>query len=926
MSAKQAYKIGICTVGGRVEVNMSKQQHILDIMRDLETKLNRGVSALELGKALGVDRTNASRYLNQLHMENKVEKLGGRPVLYRTCREKKKEAAVSRDSDNSLNRISMIYPSLQQPIQQAKAAILYPPRGLHTLVLGETGVGKSMFAELMYKFAVESGVLPHNAPFVCFNCADYADNPQLVISQIFGVKKGAYTGADKDREGLLNKADGGMLLLDEVHRLSPQGQEMLFTFIDKGCFSPLGETDRTTCAGVQIIAATTEEPQSYLLNTFTRRIPMIIKLPSLRDRGLTERYYLVESFIRQESKRIGKSIYVNKDSIIALLLYDCPNNIGQLKSDIQLACARAFVNYKSKDEEYILVTLPDLPQHVKKGIMKIPDKRNEMDYLLKNKGDILRYSYKEEPALQSDAGHNGAGHSGNEDFYDIIEKKIETLKLSGIREEEISHIINMDIESHFKKYIGELPDRIGRNDISKILSTEVLELVDGILELAQARLGRSYDEKIYFGLSLHINGFIERIKKGIRIFHPKLNLIRVEYPEEFLTAMEAAKIMDGSLGIHTPLDEIGYLAMFLASNPLELGETEKNRVGVLVIMHGNSTASSMAEVCNTLIDAQYAVALDMPLSMDPQHMYDIAKETVIKMNTGRGVILLVDMGSLVNFGNMISEETGIVVKTIASASTPNVIDACSKAMLGRDIYYIYDSCKGIKTPDNHNAYSDAPVRKNIILTACFTGEGASEKLKGIIEKALGTKHDIEVIPLEIMNRNEFLGKVEKYREHHRVLALVSTIDINVNGIPFIPALDVFGQKGLEQLDSIVAVEETYSAISQSLKKHINAIDIETVLYEIRNLINDIEASLGLQLKNEVEIGIALHISFLLEKLKSGGTETVFRDLELYRNQHARELLTVNNCLRPLGKSLSIKIGENESAYICKMFLSNDESK
>lgn len=139
-----------------------------------------------------------------------------------------------------------------------------------------------MFAEAMYSFAKESHILNENSPFVRFNCADYADNPQLVIAQIFGVKRGAFTGADRDKDGLLKKADGGILFLDEIHRLSPQGQEMLFTFIDKGTFRPLGETEKQEEARVQIIAATTEDPKSYLLQTFTRRIPMTIVLPPYR--------------------------------------------------------------------------------------------------------------------------------------------------------------------------------------------------------------------------------------------------------------------------------------------------------------------------------------------------------------------------------------------------------------------------------------------------------------------------------------------------------------------------------------------------------------------------------------------------------------------------------------------------------------------
>ncbi|MGE5632033.1 MAG: sigma-54-dependent transcriptional regulator, partial [Caulobacteraceae bacterium] len=703
---------------------MKKVEEVLQVLLELEDKTGRGVSAFEISKIMDIDRTNISRYLNQLYCEKKVEKIDGRPVLYCTVKEKTTEARqFLQEAENSLDKVAGIHQSMQIPVQQAKAAILYPPRGLHTLILGETGVGKSMFAELMYQFAVETGVIARNAPFIRFNCADYADNPQLLISQIFGVKKGAYTGADRDREGLLKKADGGIFLLDEVHRLSPQGQEMLFTFIDKGCFEPLGETEKKLYANVQIIAATTEEPQSFLLNTFARRIPMIIKLPSLKERGMSERFYLVESFLRQEAKRIGKSIYIDKGSVTAFLLYDCPNNIGQLKSDIQLACARAFVNYKSKNEGYILVTQADLPQHVKKGMMNIQDYRHEVEYLLKSKGDILRYGWKEE--TEQPVEHQ---LEDSEDFYDIIEKKLEFLKKSGMEEEEINHIVNMDIESHFRKYIGELPRKLRGNEISKIVDMEVLDLVSEIINLAKERLKREYDERIHFGLALHINGFIERARKGIRIYHPKLNSIRVDYPDEFLVAMEAAKLIDLRLGIHTPLDEIGYLAMFLASNPLESSAEEKDKVGILVIMHGKSTASSMAEVCNTLIGTDHAVALDMPLTMSPQTMYTAAKETVLKLDRGSGVLLMVDMGSLANFGDMISEETGIVVKAIDMVSTPLVIDACRKAVLGRDIYYIYDSIKEAYARKTFESEQESLAKKSIIITACFTGEGASRKL------------------------------------------------------------------------------------------------------------------------------------------------------------------------------------------------------
>lgn len=328
------------------------------------------------------------------------------------------------------------------PIQQAKAAILYPPRGLHTLILGETGVGKSMFAEAMYNFAIESKVIKEDAAFIRFNCADYADNPQLVIAQIFGVKKGAYTGADSDRDGLLKKANGGILFLDEIHRLSPQGQEMLFTYIDKGYFRVLGDTEKLVHVEVQIIAATTEDPQSFLLKTFSRRIPMVITLPSLKEKNTKERYYLLREFIENESQRVQKSIYINKSALTSFLLYDCPNNIGQLKSDIQLSCARAFLKYKAKSKDYILVEQEDLHQRVKMGLMKLQDYRDEVDEILRNMGDVLKFSYKNKYKLIEDESRLEEIKEGVM-FYDRIEKRIEELKNDVIDEKEIDEILKV---------------------------------------------------------------------------------------------------------------------------------------------------------------------------------------------------------------------------------------------------------------------------------------------------------------------------------------------------------------------------------------------------------------------------------------------------------------------------------------------------
>ena len=224
---------------------MKRIEHVHETVKEIcQEQLRKngriqGLSTDEVAAKLGIQRSNVSGDLNILVKEKRLEKIEGKPVIYRLAELTSSSGQVVA-LPSALDEIIGATRSLKNAVQQAKAAVMYPPLGLHTLLLGETGVGKSMFAEAMFHYAQNIGRTNANAPFVAFNCADYAHNPQLLLGQLFGVKKGSYTGAEVDRTGVVGKANNGILFLDEVHRLPPEGQEMLFYLIDKGMYRQLG--------------------------------------------------------------------------------------------------------------------------------------------------------------------------------------------------------------------------------------------------------------------------------------------------------------------------------------------------------------------------------------------------------------------------------------------------------------------------------------------------------------------------------------------------------------------------------------------------------------------------------------------------------------------------------------------------------------
>lgn len=111
-------------------------------------------------------------------------------------------------------------------------------------------------------------MLTSDAPFITVNCAQYADNPELLTSHLFGHVTGAFTGADTNKMGAFEAAANGFLFLDEVHRLSAEGQEKLFTFLDQGIIYRMGESNNPISVNCRLAFATTEEVGSTFLTTF----------------------------------------------------------------------------------------------------------------------------------------------------------------------------------------------------------------------------------------------------------------------------------------------------------------------------------------------------------------------------------------------------------------------------------------------------------------------------------------------------------------------------------------------------------------------------------------------------------------------------------------------------------------------------------
>ena len=201
------------------------------------------------------------------------------------------------------------------------------------LLLGETGVGKDMFAK-----AVHQGSPRRDKPFVAVNCA--AIPKDLIEAELFGVEKGAYTGADQSRPGRFERAHGGTLFLDEVGELSPQAQAALLRVLQERELERVGDT-RTRKVDVRLVAATNENLEEavqagrfradllYRLNVYS------VTVPPLRER-IDDIPELVSHFIDKYSNLHGKHVSGLTDrAMVTLRSYQWPGNIRELANIIE---------------------------------------------------------------------------------------------------------------------------------------------------------------------------------------------------------------------------------------------------------------------------------------------------------------------------------------------------------------------------------------------------------------------------------------------------------------------------------------------------------------------------------------------------------------------------------------------------------------
>ncbi|WP_232311302.1 sigma 54-interacting transcriptional regulator [Robertmurraya korlensis] len=907
-------------------------QEIVEYMIDVTSRFsfNSG-SKLEhyqtesIASSFGMDRSRTSRVLNELVKKGILLKVSTRPVCFLHKETLEKDYGVlknnSYDSFDSL-KIEMktdqsedIFKcligyenSLKEAVEQIKTAIFYPGNGLPMMLLGPTGVGKTFFSKLIYDYTRAKKIIAENAPFYVFNCAQYANNPELLSSYLFGHSKGSFTGAIKDHVGLIEQANHGILFLDEVHRLNKEGQEKLFTFMDQGTFTRMGETDIVRKSKVRLVFATTES-LSVFLDTFLRRIPITVNVPSLEDRGQDEKRKFIHHFFMEESKLLGFPVEVTNKTLDVLDKYHFVGNIGECKNIIKYTCGFAFTK-KTKFMDKIHVTLQDLPKKIyqssphlfghyasKEGsVVFYPESKKFLSNVIEMKINLIEQTYQN--CLN---------------YYLKLEKgqwsdKVFMEKCT----EEIT--VMMD------KLIFERP-----NEFNNLMMEFTVSMIQDIFRYLEVNYNVKYDGNSVYTLSSYLyfksNPF-SLTKHEDLLSNKMLQYLKDHYKTEYSILTKLMSFLESRMDLHLYIEDIIIMVLFLCKAKIIQIDS---RVKAMIIAHGYATASSIANVCNRLLGVNVFDSIDMPVEST---VIDITNKMLQYMednDTTSGLVVLVDMGSLSLIHDQIKDSIDGPMLFIDQVSTSFALEVGTYLVQGKTVE---DMVKPLQqfVQQNISLYYPTKNKKYAIVTSCFTGIGTATQIQELLTESIGDLLDIKVVAhdFERLRKN---GMNEAPLMLYDVLAIVGTANPEVEGINFISLEDIISGKGETDVFRIfgkITDTETIRNVNDniimnfSLSRVIDSLtilDTEKIIRKVEKGIIQLENQMRQKLANDKKIALFVHVSCMIERLIRQTPITQYPDIEEFERHHTKEIEMIKNAFSVLEENYSVQIPLAEVGYI-----------
>lgn len=870
--------------------------------RDLpKTPLDR-FTTRGLAQQLSISRNLASHYLNDLVRLGGVVKAGSRPVYYFARRDLERmlqtsidrsvydsvEELLSAASDTEsrdFERVIGYDLSLASTIEKLKAAIRYPPSGLPVLMTGDKGTGKTLLASCMFEYGRRIGALEPRSRLVVVDCARYVTDPDTFAVDL---KEGSSGG-----EGLLREASGGVLVFRNAELLSPSAVDALLGGVLNGA-GGVGVEEV-----IRPVFLSTCSESDLNLAAISRSVPVRAHVPSLRERTAEEREELVLSLFKEEGRRLGADVFVSRTVFSCLVEADFEDNVTGLRSCITSCCASAYLDHASERLDVQAFLLPGPVLEAASSAPRSPSSREEDTDMIdttrsvEHAGDGRSVRVFSSMLEMYQACRSGSIDSGTlirevmaclRDYEDYLVFEVDA---SSSRVTAYEHIISGVMDDVSTTYGLDLSKKSARV-VARCLYTQIH---------SGSRLSRWCAEHLgdlsgLFSLLLDTSDF-----------------------SRLVTERTAFQIRH-DLGINP--DVLTKIVVFGVVSEARRHGGRRQSVGI-ILSHGYSTATSIADAANRILHERVYEAIDMSYDQEVKDILRPLRSLLERYSFCREAVILVDMGSLEGVLEDVGNISNLTLGIVNNASTGVALEIGAGLVAGESLADLLPAATAACV--SRYRIVEGSALDQAVLFCSKGGVQAAERIKNLIECSLEAEY-----PLAFVACSPQQIRREGLLERFDVLAIIGTDDPGIDGVPFIALEDIISGEGGRVIDRVFARyldENAFERFHRNLVKNltlrnviesITILNPEKVLEEVEAAVNKLQMFMNCQFSTTVIIGLCVHLCCLIERLVTHNPIESYVDVESFEADHGDFIEFFRQSFTDIAHHYGVDVPMAEIAY------------
>lgn len=877
------------------------------ISRGFLTSDLKRFTANDISEALNISRNLASQYLNELVKEKRALKVNSRPVYFFHRRNVELDSQVQFDTcvfsgmdeflikrreksrRQDFQKAIGCCLSLGACIEQCKAAVHYPPNGLPVLLVGEPGTGKAFLSRLMFEYGKNQKAIRKEGRYIAVDCREYRENERGILKGLYG---------EGEEKGWIVKAAGGMIFFDGIDSLPPSGQEAILAYLEAGNHSP-ALAQEAAIPEARLVFATSKQPEEALFKALARRIPIVVPVPSLRDRTIDEKEEMLVAFLRREGKRMGVEVSVSKQAFCCMMEFPFENNIGQLKACVTSCCAGA---YLEKQDDRIRIQAYHLPDAVLEGLKLHTEfqdgKMIDMSSYSKDdsSGQALEY-------FQMMLEEYAAYRKGRQAFFAML--------------------------ARVEQYVNEFYDYLiyGQKLVNvRIRAYE--QLIGQIFETVGETCGLSMTKKHSYlaARCLYIQLRGDRLLEGwlknnSRELEEALAVLSANMAKEAQVAQRIVGLIKENLDL-----EVNLLNQFLLTiNVISRRETlHTSMTAGIILSHGYSTASSIADAANQIVGKRVFEAIDMPLNVKSEEIAAALERQLERCAVCRDVILMVDMGSLEQIHQEMKRLSNMNIGIINNISTALAVD------IGMGIHANLDMETILRQACEHNVCTwriiNNAKKEDAVLFSGENGLDMAEKIKELIVKSAGAEVPVRFMAYDYhrLLRN---GRRDEVFGNYRVKCIIGLFNPEIQGVPFIALEDIISMRAARQMEQVFGEYLDRDSLElfkknmlknftlQNVVESLTILNPDKLLDEVEQAVLRLSRITGQKIEERIITGLYVHLCCLVERLVTKTPIERYGDLEGFEQENRGFIEQAREAFWDISNHYKVELPVSEIAYM-----------